>query len=83
VAGAQNIVLYGQTPPPSGATTGDFNLTASNVNVNAVTTDSSGNALEVPYVVVTVSGYTFTMLSPYVSGPKTGKPIVASLPIQP
>jgi Flp pilus assembly protein TadG len=76
----QNMVLYNQTTVPTGSTTGDFGLTAAMVTVTDVTTDAAGSTSQSPAKKVVISGYPFTMFSPFVGGVKTGRTIVASLP---
>jgi Flp pilus assembly protein TadG len=76
----QNMVLYNQTTVPTGRTIGDFGVTSAMVAVSNVTTDAAGNTSQSPGKKVVISGYPFTMFSPYVGGAKTGRTIVASLP---
>ena len=70
-----NVVLYLQsTAPPSG--TGFLNLTASNVSV---TNPDSGTANY--RLAIRISGYTYTVLSPYIAGTRIGPVITVSVPL--
>lgn len=71
-----NMVLYNQSTSPATGTPTYFNLTASNV---AITTPNSGtNDYRLN---LTISGYTYTVLSPYIAGTYTGAPITVSVPL--
>jgi Flp pilus assembly protein TadG len=71
----QNMVLYAQSAPTSGAMP-SFGLTASMVNV------STPDAGTVNYrLVVQVSGYSYQVLSPYLAGLHTGQPVTVSFPL--
>lgn len=68
-----NMVIYNQTTP---GTTPYFNLTSSNV---AVTNPGSGTD---NYLLnITISGYSYTVLSPYLAGTYQGPPISVSVPL--
>ena len=70
-----NVVLYLQsTAPPSG--TGFLKLTASNVSV---TNPDSGTANY--RLAIRISGYTYTVLSPYIAGTHIGPVITVSVPL--
>ncbi len=71
-----NMVLYYQSTAPPTGTPSYFNLTASNV---AVSNPNSGTNNY--YLNLTISGYTYTILSPYISGSYTGAPITVSVPL--
>ena len=71
-----NIILYDQATAPQQGTTGYFNLTASNVTVSNPDTGTNNNRL-----VITISGYTYHVVSPYIAGSYTGPPIVVSVPL--
>jgi hypothetical protein len=75
-----NMVLYNQPDAPTDGSTPIFGLTAAMVDVRYV----CDNNLQSPSfeVVVTLSGYQFQMLSPYVAGNKIGKDIVAASPTE-
>jgi Flp pilus assembly protein TadG len=77
-AGIQNFILYGQNPAPAGATGGDFGITTSNI---AITVDPVGS-YDARNISVKLSGYTYLVLSPYISGTYNGAPITATLPVQ-
>lgn len=72
-----NMVLYNQSTQPSGAS-GYFNLTASNVTVT--NPDSGTNNYRIN---IQISGYTYTVLSPYIAGSYTGPAITVSYPLGP
>jgi Flp pilus assembly protein TadG len=75
-ASITNMVLYNQSTSPATGTPTYFNLTASNV---AITTPNSGtNDYRLN---LTISGYTYTVLSPYIAGTYTGAPITVSVPL--
>ena len=72
-----NMVLYNQaTAPSDNETPSYFNLTSSNVSVT--NPDSGTNDYRLN---VTISGYTYTVLSPYIAGSYTGQPITVSVPL--
>jgi len=71
-----NMILYYQAAAPSSGTPSYFGLTAANVlvtNPNSGTNDYRLN--------VTISGYSYTMISPYIGGTYTGAPITVSVPL--
>ena len=71
-----NMVLYYQSAAPSSGTSSYFDLTSSNV---AVTNPDSGtNDYRLN---ITISGYSYTMLSPFIGGTHTGPPITVSVPL--
>jgi len=72
-----NLVLYGNTIAPEGATSGFWGLTSSMVNVARVNQGTNEESM-----VVTVSGYRFQFLSLWITGTVRGKPIVASSPVE-
>ena len=70
-----NVVLYNQaTTPPSG--TPYFNLTASNVTVTNPDSNTDNYRLNIQ-----ISGYSYTILSPYIAGSHTGPAINVSVPL--
>jgi len=71
-----NMVLYNQSSSPSSGTAGYFNLTSSNVSVTTPGSGSNDYRL-----VVTISGYSYLMLSPWVAGSHTGVPITVAVPL--
>jgi Flp pilus assembly protein TadG len=71
----QNMVLYLQsTKPANGGAS--FGLTPTMVNVS--TADAGTNNYR---LVVQISGYSFTVLSPYLAGSYKGAPISVSVPL--
>jgi Flp pilus assembly protein TadG len=74
-ASITNMVLYYQaTTPPSG--TPYFNLTASNVTVTNPDSGTDNYRLNIQ-----ISGYSYTILSPYIGGNYTGPPVTVSVPL--
>jgi Flp pilus assembly protein TadG len=71
----QNMVMYYQTTAPTTASP-YFGLKASNISVN--TYDSGNNSYR---MVLHISGYKYTVLSPYIGGLHTGPPITVSVPL--
>jgi Flp pilus assembly protein TadG len=69
-----NVVLYNQATDP-GNTTGYFGLTTDMVKV---TNPGSGNDFR---LVVFITNYPYTILSPYIGGTYTGPNITVSYPI--
>ncbi len=75
-ASITNMVLYNQetTPPPG--TGSYFNLTAGNVTVT-----NPGSGTDDYRLNLQVSGYSYTILSPYIAGSYTGPLISVSVPL--
>jgi len=71
-----NMVLYNQSATPSSGTPAYFNLSSSNVSVT-----NPGVGTNDYRVNVQISGYTYTILSPYIGGAHTGLPITVSVPL--
>jgi len=71
-----NMVLYNQSATPSQGTPSYFNLSSSNVSVSAP--DSGTNDYR---LTVQISGYSYTILSPYIAGTYTGIPVTVSVPL--
>jgi Flp pilus assembly protein TadG len=81
-----NMVLYNQAATPASGTSSYFGLTAG-------ATDAQGNVTGNVFVTnpasgtddyrlnVQVSGYRFTVLSPYIAGSYTGPPVTVSVPL--
>jgi len=81
-----NMVLYNQATTPDSGTPTYFNLTAG-------TTDAQGNKTGNVFVTnpgsgtdnyrlnLQISGYSYTILSPYIAGTYTGPPITVSVPL--
>ena len=81
-----NMVLYNQSTTPSSGTASYFNLAAG-------TTDAQGNTAGNVFVTspgsgtddyrlnLQISGYSYTVLSPYIAGTYTGPPVTVSVPL--
>lgn len=72
----KNMVLYGS--PTGGTGTGINGLVPSSVVVVRQGTPTTAT----DRIVVTVSGYQFTWITPGWSGQKTGKPITVTMPVE-
>ncbi len=73
----RNMVLYGQPAAPAGASNGIFGLTAAMVSVSQMDAGTSESR-----IVVSVSSYPYRLFSPWIGRAFTGRPIVASLPVE-
>jgi Flp pilus assembly protein TadG len=73
----QNMVLYNQTTPPVGATSGIFGLTSSMVQVATQDTSSSDNYR----LTVLITNYPYQMISPIIGGTYNGPNITISFPL--
>ena len=71
----KNVVLYSRSTVPAGGAS-YFGLTSDMV---AVTTPDSGT--DNYRLVVTISGYSFPLISPFLSGNFGGAPITVSMPL--
>jgi Flp pilus assembly protein TadG len=71
-----NMVLYNQSSTPAAGTSSYFNLNASNVSVTNPDSGTNNYRLN-----ITISGYTYTILSPYIGATYTGLPITVSVPL--
>ena len=71
-----NMVLYNQSATPASGTPTYFNLSSSNVSVT--NPDSGTNDYR---LTVQISGYNYTVLSPYIAGSYTGLPVTVSVPL--
>jgi hypothetical protein len=71
----QNMVLYLQSTAPPGGTA-SFGLTASMVSVSTADAGTDNYRL-----VLQISGYSYTVLSPYLAGSYKGAPIRVSVPL--
>ena len=77
-AGAiRNMVLYGQPAAPDRAPSGIFGLTAAMVDVSQLDPGTSEAR-----IVVSISSYPYRLFSPWIGRAFTGRPIVASLPVE-
>jgi Flp pilus assembly protein TadG len=71
----RNMVLYLQSTAPTGGTA-SFGLTASMVSVSTADAGTDNYRL-----VLQISGYSYTVLSPYLAGSYKGAPISVSVPL--
>ena len=71
-----NMILYNQAATPPAGTPTYFNLSSANVTVT-----NSGAGTDDYRLNVQVSGYTYTVLSPYIAGSYTGPSIIVSVPL--
>jgi Flp pilus assembly protein TadG len=72
----QNMVLYNQPTVPSGQASGYFGLTSNMVRVS-----DPGSGTNDYRLVVFITNYPYTILSPYIGGTYTGPNITVSSPI--
>jgi Flp pilus assembly protein TadG len=75
-AAITNMVLYNQSAAPSGGTRAYFNLTSSNVSVTRPDAGTPNCRLN-----IVISGYSFSVFSPFISGTYTGRPVTVSVPL--
>jgi Flp pilus assembly protein TadG len=75
-ASIKNMVRYYQSADPPSGTASYFNLSDSNVTVT-----NPGSGTNNYYLNVRISGYSFTVLSPYIAGNFTGPPVTVSVPL--
>lgn len=73
-----NMVLYGQATAPGDGTRPGFGLSPEMVSVSAPDTDTDQHRL-----IVTISGYSFRLLSPVLAGSYAGRTIQVSVPLGP
>jgi hypothetical protein len=73
LSGIQNMVLYNQ---PTGSGSGYFGLDSSMVQVT-----NPGSGTDNYRVVVFITNYPYTVLSPYIGGTHTGPNITMSFPV--
>jgi Flp pilus assembly protein TadG len=71
-----NMILYDQSTSPAAGTPTYFNLSSSNISVTNPGSGSNDYRLTVQ-----ISGYSYTVLSPYIAGTYTGIPITVSVPL--
>ncbi len=71
-----NMMLYNQAATPASGTASYFNLTAANVSVTNPNSGTNNYRLNLK-----ISGYTYTVLSPYIAGAYTGPAIMVSVPL--
>ncbi len=76
-AAIRDMVLFNRPDSPPVGTSGIFGLTASMVDVTRANVGSHEDRM-----VVTITGYPFYFLSPWIAGRYQGRPIVASLPVE-
>ena len=73
----RNMVMYGQPAAPHDNPAGFFGLRSSNVNVAR-----QNNWTPEDRITITISGYHYTLVTPFMAGTFTGKPIVVTLPVE-
>lgn len=73
-----NMVLYSQPSEPGPGTPSSFGLTREMVQASTVDTGTDNYRL-----IVTVSGYSFPLLSPLIAGHYAGRPVQVSVPLGP
>jgi len=73
----QNVLLYNSPTQPDGLEP-SFNLTRDMVGVTRLNAGTSEDRL-----VVTISGYQFPILTPFIAGSARAAPITVSLPYEP
>ncbi len=71
-----NMVLYNQAAPPPPGTAPYLNLTAANVTVT-----NPGSGTDDYRLNLQISGYSYTVLSPYIAGSYVGPRITVSVPL--
>jgi Flp pilus assembly protein TadG len=74
-----NMVLYNQSTTPTAGTASYFHLTGCNPGNVVVTNPGSGT--DNYYLEVRISGYSYSVLSPYITGSYTGPAITVSVPL--
>ena len=80
LTGAQNIVLYGQTTIPTGKSSGAagiFGLVPSMVAISRANTGQPEDR-----ITVTLSGYRFIFVAPFIAGSFVANPINVSIPVE-
>jgi hypothetical protein len=80
VIGARNLVVFGKVVAPEGAndsTRGFWGLTTAMVTVTRHHPDTNEDEM-----MVTISGYPFQYVSPWMAGLVRGRPIVAVSPVE-
>jgi Flp pilus assembly protein TadG len=75
-ASIKNMVRYFQAADPPAGTASYFNLTDANITVANNGSGTDQNRLD-----LTISGYSFTVLSPYIGGNLPGIPVTISVPL--
>ncbi len=74
--GIRNMVMYQQSATPVAGTPSFMGLTASNIAVS-----DPGQGTDNYRVVVVVSGYTYTSVSIFSGGNRTGLPVTVTVPL--
>ena len=75
-ASITNMVLYNQVGTPPSGTASYFNLTAANVQVT-----NPGSGTDDYRLNLRIAGYSYAVLSPYITGIYTGPQIIVSVPL--
>ena len=73
----QNMVLYGQATAPPRKATGIFGLQPAMVNVSRTDEWTPEDR-----IVIAISGYQYTVITPFMAGRFTGRPIEVSSPVE-
>ena len=73
----RNMVLYGTTVAPHGDPPGVFGLESAMVSVAR-----EDDWTPEDRIVITVSGYRYTLITPFIAGAFTGRPISVSAPVE-
>ena len=73
----RSLVVYGSTNPPGGQPAGLFGLQDSMVNVVR-----QGDWTPEDRITITISGYHYTLITPFMAGTFTGRPITVTLPVE-
>ncbi len=72
----RNMVLYYQAATPATGTQSYFGLTAQNINITNPGVNTDDYRLNIK-----ISGYSYTVLSPFIAGIYTGIPVTVSVPL--
>ena len=72
----RNMVLYYQAATPAAGTQTYFGLTAQNITVTNPGVNTDNYRLNIK-----ISGYSYTVLSPFIAGIYTGIPVTVSVPL--
>jgi len=75
--GIRNIVLYGQTTAPDGASSGVFGLSPAMVVVERSGVGTTGER-----ITVSIVNYPYRLYSPWIGGVLAASPVTASLPVE-
>jgi Flp pilus assembly protein TadG len=81
-----NMVLYNQAATPASGTASYFNLTAGTTDAQGhqsgnVFVSNPGSGTDNYRLTIQISGYSYSVLSPYITGSYTGPPVTVSVPL--